>query len=173
MEIAASLSQLKLVQKQIVHMISIATSYQCCCNFKQNLSMTWKLMYLVSLFSTSLLIAAYECKQTDGEQRRDYFERTSASSFRVFSKKVSFIYIYIYKEKNCGPSYIQTAQRQNMQFVSFKVPGLQLRGNITTCLEKSVMREMLDLCCFPLHLPYCSATWGKSNILLLENSVQK
>lgn len=99
MEIAASLSQLKLVQKQIVHMISIATFYQCCCNFKQNLSMTWKLMYLVSLFSTSLLIAAYECKQTDWEQRRDYFERTSASSFRVFSKKVSFIYIYIYKKK--------------------------------------------------------------------------
>lgn len=90
MEIAASLTQLKPVQKQIVHMISTDTSYQQCCNFQPNLSTRWKLRYLVSLFSTSLLIAAYEYEQTDREQRRHYFERTSASSFRTFSKRTIY-----------------------------------------------------------------------------------
>lgn len=43
----------------------------------------------------------------DGEQRKEYFERTSVSSFRIVKKKK--------KRKICGPGYIQTAQRENTQ----------------------------------------------------------
>lgn len=107
MEIAASLTQLKPVQKQIMHMISTATSYQHCCNQKLKAKPLNEMETQVSgkfFFSASLLIAAYEYEQIGNKEGITLKGLQCLLSGHFQKQKRT---IYIYKRKVCGTSYIQ------------------------------------------------------------------
>jgi len=104
-----------------------------------------------------------------GDQRREYFERTSVSSFRMFkTKKPKQI-----KKTPWPRLHTDSSEIKHAEFISSEASGVQLWVSVVIHVEKTIARQMpcVGLLLFPSAFALLQCSWGGASNVLFQKTM--